>query len=288
MSGKMKKRILGLAEVIYILRTRSAATGDALFLQKENTELEAKLRASRAAETRLKEDVKSAEGVIKELRKEAKELRERMGSESPSGGNEGGTRTGEAVRGHHRDPTPSQQDAETDRLIDAITACDKRIDFLIDLRETGRERVEERMRTRGGKLPPPAPRTAVVHQRLLPRKKGRLSKGILSTETESEAVSEGERYRPREKITRPPLRMGDYKEYGNGEHGRGRRGEYEGPLNREGGHTPRMTRRRRPPPPAAVTLKPMGGGGGVIRRNIEGSEAENTTAKSNGDHKLKN
>lgn len=236
-SGKMKKRILGVAEAIRQLQIRCDATGDASFLQKRNTELEAKLRAGKAAEGRLKEDLRNAKGVIKDLRRETNELKERMGSESSSGGNTGEARKRRSAREPH-------QDAETVRLREAINACDRRIDYLMSLREAGRKQVEDGEWIGGKKLLPPTPRG---HQKLLPRGKGKKSRGILSTETETETVSEGERFtnsgnRPLGREAWPPVKKVEFMEYEDGEHGRGRKGRHEGILRKESGQVSRRIR----------------------------------------------
>lgn len=122
-------------------------------------------------------------------------------------------------------------------------------------------RLEEKTRTSGKDVPPANHHAPVGHQRLLPRKKGRLSKGILSTETETDANSEAEgltrvRDRPQGWVTRPPAMATIQQVYGDGEHGRGRRGVDREKQDR---HTPRLSGRKRPLPTAAVTLKPLGG-----------------------------
>lgn len=76
--------------------------------------------------------------------------------------------------------------------MEAITACDKRIDYLVDFRETGRIRLEKKTRTSGKDMPPANHHAPAGLQRLFPRKKGRLSRGILSTETETDATSKAE------------------------------------------------------------------------------------------------
>lgn len=99
----------------------------------------------------------------------------------------------------------------------------------MSLREAGRKQVEDGEWIGGKELLPPIPRG---HQKLLPQGKGRKSRGILSTETEAETVSEGERFtnlgnRPLGREVWPPVRRVEFMEYGDGEHGRGRKGRHE-------------------------------------------------------------
>lgn len=139
LSGQMKSRILGLEEIIRLLQSRCMATRDAMFLEARNNELEAKLRAGKAAENRLKKDVKSAEDEIRKLRNEAKELRTIMGSVSPSRETGGEAGKGQTTRAAREPPQPSLQlQEEATRLMEAIEVCDKQTYARLPYRPSGR------------------------------------------------------------------------------------------------------------------------------------------------------
>lgn len=69
---------------INILAQRAEDTGDTEYLRRRNAELEAQVRAVKMEEKLMTEDMIIMEGKIKDLRREMRALKDRMGSRSVS------------------------------------------------------------------------------------------------------------------------------------------------------------------------------------------------------------
>lgn len=277
-SGQMKKRLRGMGKVIEIFMERNEATGDVLFLRERNRELEAQVRASKMSEDRVREDLASAEEEIRKLKREARELRERMGSESPSREADGrtaeGRDQGRTRRGNIRREASSlvQERMRMNAQLEAVKAIDAKMEALTKIREEEKRKIDVMMKQGEGRWAIPSPYPESTGMRPQPtaqrRGGGRLGRGLLSgSETGTTSGGEREGITPgnREVNAAPPgSERGPLiepwrsnKEYWE------RRNERQQGRNDDspafGGEFFPPLRRKRKQPPAAVTLRAMPG-----------------------------
>lgn len=83
-SGDIKWRLNKIKMSVGILAQRAEDTRDVEFLRRRNAELEAQIKAAQMEERLMKEDMATMEGRIRDLRREMRALKDRMGSRSVS------------------------------------------------------------------------------------------------------------------------------------------------------------------------------------------------------------
>lgn len=170
----MKQRLDYLREAIQVLADRSEAAGDVDFLKRNNNELKAQLRAFEREEVRMREDLDSCERRIRDLKKEMRTLKERLGSRSPSlgTGNAGRVERGNSRgnprvtkgSGNRQEPANGTRDKRqilsmrdvNDRMEEILeydTQLSQQISLLEKLREEGRRIIEETQES-GSDVPP--------------------------------------------------------------------------------------------------------------------------------------
>lgn len=158
-SGDIKCRLHKVKTGINILAQRAEDTGDTEYLRRRNAELEAQVRAAKMEEKLMTEDMTIMEGKIKDLRREMRALKDRMGSRSDSleperveKNVEGRTRTrGRELRPRSRGKPDDKAQLvslkEIDNSIEEMMAYDEQLSQQMDLiqkiREVGRRRIEE-------------------------------------------------------------------------------------------------------------------------------------------------
>lgn len=158
-SGDIKWRLHKVKTGINILAQRAEDTGDTEYLRRRNAELEAQVRAVKMEKKLMTEDMTIMESKIKDLRREMRALKDRMGSRSVSleperveKNVEGRTRTrGCEVRPRSRGKPDDKAQLvslkEIDNSIEEMMAYDEQLSQQMDLiqkiREVGRRRIEE-------------------------------------------------------------------------------------------------------------------------------------------------